>query len=124
MSFDEMFNTKTKDLPREKLPTIAQYLKSNKPAKSRYIHVVELIWLPGKFNNFTLQTGAFRIIIAPKHPMYGHLRNFCNAGNESTEIGFCVEITDWQEGSFMLVPHDRDGNWTDIGESGIRWHEP
>lgn len=124
MSFDGLFNTESQDVKPEKLPTLAQFLKRTKETKSKIQSRVTLIWLPGKFNNFTLQTEYYRVIISPKHPLYGHLRAFNNAGNESNDIGFDIAITDWTKGSYMLVPNERNGNWTEIGESGLRWHEP
>lgn len=124
MSFDGLFNTNTQDVKPEKLPTLSQYIKRTAKTKRKSTQRVLLIWLPGKFDNFTLQTELCRVIISPKHPLYGHLRAFNSAGNESNEIGFNLEITDFDKASYMLVPHDRDGSWTAIGESGIRWHEP
>lgn len=124
MTFDGLFNTESQDVKPEKLPTLGQYLKRTKQTKGKMRQRVELIWLPGKFDNFTLQTGEYRLIISPKHPLYGHLRAFNNAGNESTEIGFDIELTDWQKASYMLVPNGRNGSWTEIGTSGLRWSEP
>lgn len=124
MSFDGLFNTSAKDVKPEKLPTLAQYIKRTAKKNRKATQTVLLIWLPGKFNNFTLQTEFCRVIISSKHPLYGHLRAFNNAGNESNEIGFNLEITDFDEGSYMLVPHVRNGSWVAIGESGIRWDEP
>jgi len=124
MSFDGLFNTEAKDVKPEKLPTLAQFLKRNRQQKRLLTQKVLLIWLPGKFNNFTLQTEHCRVIVSPKHPLYGHLRAFDTAGNESNEIGFNLEITDWSEGSYMLIPHGRNGSWSELGKSGIVWNEP
>ena len=124
MAFDGMFNTETQDVKPEKLPTIAQFVKRVKQTKRNTTQPVDIIWLPGKFENFTLQTELCRVIIAPKHPLFGHIKAFNNAGNESTEIPFALEITDWNKASYMLVPIERVGSWTELGSTGLRWHTP
>ena len=66
----------------EKVPTFFQYLKTEKlskgiEGKTRY--PIDVIWLPGKFDNVTLQTHAFRYIASPEHPLYNNAVAFCKA---------------------------------------------
>jgi hypothetical protein len=122
MAFDtsKLFGVEAKDVKREKLPTLAQYLKKTKEPKSKPVYVVELVWLPGKFNNFTLQTNKFRIIVSPSHPFYGLLRDFF-ADNSTAETPMSVRITDWQLGSYQLEQPKCAGLWSELGTSGYRW---
>jgi hypothetical protein len=82
-----------------------------------------LVWLPGKFNNFTLKTDSFRIIVTPSSKLYEGLREFF-AGISDASCGIRVTITDWKRASFSLseLPED-NGVWESIGESGYRWVE-
>jgi hypothetical protein len=122
MSFitSDLFGVETKDVKLEKLPTLAQFVKRTKEPKSKPLHVVELVWLPGKFDNFTLQTQYYRIIISSKHPFYRHLRSFF-ADSQTAEIPVAVRITDWQQGSYMFEQPKSNGVWRELGVSGYRW---
>jgi hypothetical protein len=123
MTFDtsSLFGIEANDVKPEKLPTLGQYLKRNKEPKSKPLHTVRLVWIPGKFDNFTLQTDVYRIIVNPKHPFYQLLSQFF--GDPSTaEIPIAIRITDWAKGSYQLEePKRENGVWGEIGTSGYRW---
>lgn len=61
-----------------KIPTFLQYLKtaSKKAVEKKTKFSVELIWLPGKFDNVTLQTHAFRYIASPDNQLYKDLIDY------------------------------------------------
>lgn len=123
MSFDtgRLFGVETKDVKPEKLPTIAQFVRRTKEPQSKPIHKVELVWLPGKFNNFTLQTQHYRVVISSQHPFYGLLRDFF-ADQDTAETPIGIRITDWSHGSYMLEKPDRTlGMWQELSTSGYRW---
>lgn len=54
------------------IPTFLQYLKTapRKGIENKTKYPVEIIWLPGKFDNVTLQTHAFRYIASPDNALY------------------------------------------------------
>jgi hypothetical protein len=115
-----IFGVEAKDVKREKLPTISQYLKRTKKPKSKVARVVDIVWTPGKFDNFTLQTDLFRVIISSKHPFYRGLQEFfADSSTAETPIG--VEITNWDDGSYMLYEPKENGMWQELGNSGYRW---
>lgn len=60
------------------VPTFLQFCKtSSKQIEGKTRFCVDLIWLPGKFNNVTLQTHAFRFIASESHPLYSEVIEFC-----------------------------------------------
>ena len=66
----------------ENKPTFLQYMKTKKLApgvegKTKY--EVELIWLPGKFDNVTLVTHSFRYIASSNHPLYRDTIDWCDS---------------------------------------------
>ena len=115
-----IFGVEANNEPREKKPTIAQYIKANKKPKARVRRVVDLCWLPGKFDNFTLQTDLFRVIITPRNVLYSGLQEFF-ANCETAETAIGVEIADWDKGSYMLYEPREKGLWAELGNSGYRW---
>lgn len=109
---------------RETLPTVAQYLKTlPKNTKAlQQLFSVDIVWIPGKFDNFTLQTHAFRMIIPPKHPLYEHLTNALNSDEGLNSIGhFRIKIKDRETGDFILQPSKKKGQWEPIAKSGFRF---
>lgn len=115
-----IFGIETKDAKPDKLPTIAQFIRRNKRPKTNVKSVVQLCWIPGKFDNFTLQTERFRVIISKKHAFYTGLSEFF-ANSETAETPIAVEITDWDKGAYMLYEPKESGLWQQIGNSGYRW---
>lgn len=122
MSFDttKLFGVEARDAKPEKLPTISQYLKRTKEPKSKPLSLVTLVWLPGKFDNFTLNTNLYRVIISPKHPFYGLLRDFF-ADSSTAETPIAIRITDWKLGSYQLEEPKSVGMWQELSTSGYRW---
>ena len=115
-----IFGVEAEDVKPEKLPTISQYVKRTKKPKATVKRVVDLCWTPGKFDNFTLQTDLFRVIISNKHPFYRGLQEFF-ANRETAETSIGIQISDWDKGSYMLYEPKESGMWQELGNSGYRW---
>jgi hypothetical protein len=115
-----LFGVETKDVKPDKLPTIAQFIKRNRKPKSNVKSTTQIVWIPGKFDNFTLQTQRFRVVITPKHPFYPALSEFF-ANSETFETPIGVEITDWDKQSYLLYEPNEKGMWQELGDSGYRW---
>jgi len=118
-----IFGVKTSDVKPEKLPTIRQFVKSTAKSKYKDDGVIELVWLPGKFKNITLQSSKFRILISENHPFYEALREVFSGVNDRT-TGIRIEISDWKTAEYVLheLPENR-GCWEPIGTTGLRWTE-
>ena len=116
-----IFGVKASDAKREKLPTIRQFCKSTAKSKYKSDGIVELVWLPGNFDNFTIQTDRFRILITKNHPFYQPLLDFFDGVNDRS-CGFRVEISDWKSAEYIFHElSEGNGAWETIGESGYRW---
>lgn len=61
-----------------KVPTFLQYVKTtHKGVEGKTKFTVDIIWLPNKFNNVTLQTHAFRYICDENHPLFSDTNQYC-----------------------------------------------
>ncbi len=70
----------TYEIPKSTpIPTFLQYLKLiGKGVEGKTKFHIEVIWLPGKFDNVTLQTHAFRYICDANHPLYDEVKGYCS----------------------------------------------
>lgn len=118
--FDGLFGVSTQDVRPEKLPTFAQFLKSNKQPRTLPSYPITLVWIPGKFDNFTLQTPLFRVIATSKNALYPQLSRFFG-DKDSAEIGISLRITDWESSEYLLERSKAKGMWQELGTSGYRW---
>lgn len=119
-SLPNIFGVETNDVKPPKLPTIAQYVKQNKEPKSKPLDTIQIVWIPGKFDNFTLQTGKYRIIITPNHPFYKSLGDiFRDEGIHAPVMA--TRITDWKLASYMLEESKGDNRmYKPIGTMGYK----
>jgi len=109
------------DAPKpKKVPTLSQYLKKTKEPKSKPFNSVELVWLPDQFDNVTLQTQNYRIVLGDNHPLYkATIEYFQSEGTLDTNIR--AQVTDWAKGTFEISPGSEKGNWAKAGNNGYRW---
>lgn len=113
------------DTPKpERKPTLLQYLKTAKITQglkgTKFL--IEVVFLPGKFDNVTLITHAFRIPLTPKHPLYAEFTK----SDILTELGknaYAVQLLDGK-GKFKIVSHSKSGRWEALGEYGLKFKTP
>lgn len=110
---------------RECKPTFFQYLKTVSPKgiekKTKYR--VELIWLPGKFDNVTLQTHAFRYVAEPNNPLYKDVLEFIN-GAENVCPTIEIVITSFKDKTIEVSLNNAKRVALErIGSMGIRFKE-
>lgn len=109
------------------VPTFFQYLKTaSKGIESKTKFPVELIWLPGKFNNVTLQTHAFRYICDENHPLYQEIKEYSlelvSRGNvDRLEI----VITSISERTIEVLENPKKKvEWRELGKNALKMKEP
>jgi hypothetical protein len=106
----------------DKLPTIRQYLKELPKDAENIKSTVRLIWTPGKWDNYTLECDHFRVIVNPKHKLYGQLRDNLDAFTKGSET-LDVVVTDRKSVSYRLhINPEERGDWFFVGgESGLKF---
>lgn len=106
----------------EKLPTIRQYLKELPKDVEDIKSTVRLIWLPGQWDNYTLQCDDFRIIIGRNHKLYGELRDNIDDFTRGFET-LDVIVIDRAKVSYRLNRNQQErGEWFFIGsDTGLKF---
>lgn len=119
-----MFDTDYQAPKREKVPTLNQYLKTlpKNTKKLEQSFIVEMVWLPSKFDNVTLQTHAFRLILNDSHPLYSEIVNYFGEDKVFEELRqFRIKITDRDTKAFTLSAIEgKTVGWKRVGENGYR----
>lgn len=118
----DIFDTDYEAPKREKVPTLGQFLKTL-PKKTKVleqIFTVEWIWLPGKFNNVTLQTHAFRLILNDSHPLFDEFVKSFSSDDDNRRVPcFGIQITDRDTQAFRLSTQSKNfGGWKVVGTTG------
>jgi hypothetical protein len=106
----------------EKTPTLRQYCKTaKKTVQGKTKFGVQIVWLPGKFDNVTLQTHAFRVIVGPNHPLYTEIlgyKELITFGNRYDRLD--VIIDNVETAAFSVVESQRVAiTWETLGSNGI-----
>lgn len=107
-----------------KLPTFLQYLKlCGKGVENKTKFAVEIVWLPGKFPNITLQTNAFRFICSETHVLYGELLEyFKNDDVFSGAKQIYIVISSIKEASIEISESSKvNGNWETLGTTAYKF---
>lgn len=111
----------------QKVPTLSQYLQKlpKKTKALQQIFGVEIIWTPGTFDNVTLQTHAFRLILPGTHKLYTEiLENVADDEMRSKLPAFGVFITDRESRSFELRPQpSKAGRWVQLSDNGFKFSQ-
>ncbi len=107
-------------------PTFLQYTKTcGKGVQGKTKFGVEVVWLPGKFNNVTLQTHAFRYICNEDHPLYGEvLRYFelTKCGNSAPRLDVVIDSV--EDKTITVSESTRvKGCWEKLGSNGFKFKE-
>lgn len=115
-----IFDVESTASSREKKPTFLQFLKGLRHDEAGLVYQVQIIWLPGKFSNITLQTTHFRLSINETHPLYEGLRSQVDTFTKGNR-GMQVELMDIKRKTFKLTVSEAVGDWFFIGDVGLRW---
>lgn len=108
----------------EKLPTFLQYLKAcAKGVENRTKFGVEIVWLPGKFQNVTCQTNSFRYIVSESHPLYSELLEyFKNDDVLSGAKQLSIVITSVKDATIAITESTKvNGNWEALGKTAYKF---
>jgi hypothetical protein len=109
------------------IPTFFQYIKTcGKGVEGKTRFAVDIIWLPGKFDNITLQTHAFRYICDPDHPLYNEVKQYVgNLAPESETPQIQIVISSLEKRTIEVLEHPKTkGIWSKVGSNAVKFKNP
>jgi len=109
------------------VPTFLQFLKTlSKGAEGKTRFQVDIIWLPGKFQNVTLQTHAFRYQCSEDHPLFTEIQEYLEgqkSKNFSPRLDIIVDSID--DRTIDLVENEKiKGQWEKLGTNAMKYKNP
>jgi hypothetical protein len=109
---------------QEKKPTLLQWIRANKvtPGTKKTKFLVEIIFLPGKFDNYTLVTHAFRVIIPKTHALYAAFTEPNLLKDLDSEGALSITNVD-KDGKFSLSNHPAKGKWEEASPTMFKFKQ-
>ena len=118
--YKSAFGKTTTTSSTERKPTLNQWLRKLGKTKMAQQYLVMLIWTPGEFDNFTLETEKFRVILRNGHELYSALDAF-TSDSATAEQGLAIVVDERRDGKFSIVESDEPGGWEEVGANGQKW---
>lgn len=106
------------------IPTFLQYTKTiGKGIEGKTKFAIDIIWLPGKFDNVTFQTHAFRYICDPDHPLYSLARDYFENGlSRDNPSQIQIVITSVENRTVELLGNPKTkGSWEKLGANAFKF---
>lgn len=118
----------TYDTPKpEAKPTFNQFIKTcGKGVEGKTRFQVEVVFLPGKFDNLTIQTHAFRYICDANHPLYNELPVYlqqCILEGKAPRLDVVIASIEERRISIFDDPK-KMGQWEKLGSTVIKFKNP
>lgn len=115
----------TYDTPKPPtLPTFLQFVKTvGKGVEGKTKFPVDIVWMPGKFNNVTLQTHAFRYVCDEGHPLYGEIKAYFESLDfQGNHAQLDIVIISAKERTISLDNSGRKhGTWEKMGSNAYKF---
>lgn len=108
-------------------PTFAQFLKTvGKGVEGKTKFQVDVVWLPGRFDNVTLQTHAFRYICDPNHDLYDEMQEYLKGRlNEDADPKLSIIIDSVKDRVIDLSEDPKVmGKWEKLGSTAFKFKNP
>lgn len=115
-----LFDVSGKEPPKPKAPTLKQFIKEKSDAKYPIISSVTLIWFPGTWDNYSIESNEFRCSIGKNHPLYEPLDRDVIKATEGSDTGIAISVED-SEGTIRFCETNVYGRWERIGNAGVRF---
>lgn len=111
----------------EPVPTFLQYVRTiGKGVEGKTKFQVDIVWLPGKFQNVTLQTHAFRYQCAENHPLFVEMVEYINSEfskGSSPRLDIVVSSIELRE--IDLSENTKiKGAWEKLGANAFKFKNP
>lgn len=117
----DMFSQPVDASSKEKKLTYLQFIKSAKKAELKKDYQVSIVWVPGEWDNFTLETEFFRLRVPKTSPMYSALKEF--VGDSATvHIEMRIQPVEGNPKEYFINPYPGSkGAWTELSDLGYKW---
>lgn len=102
----------------DKLPTVAQWMKSTSKDHWGAPKIVKMIWIPNLFDNYSLDTEYFRVRIGPNHGFFSVLEETLDTWVEDRSV-LTVCLSDDKKPAliFDILVNER-ADWSPLGDYG------
>jgi hypothetical protein len=108
------------------IPTFLQYIKTcGKGVETKTKFAVDVVWLPGKFDNVTLQSHAFRYICDNNHPLYEEVKRYFDIvvpGNNYPKLEIVIDSLEQRTISVSEATR-KQGTWEKMGANAMKFKE-
>ena len=116
------FEVEGKEPPKPKKPTLYQFIKELKDDDFPKLSRVELLWFPGRWDNYSIETSVYRASITGNHPLYPMLEGNAVKVFESTDTAILLGIRE-RDGTLFFGESNFFGKYERIGNLGYRFIE-
>jgi len=109
------------------VPTFLQYLRTvGKGVEGKTRFQVDIVWTPGKFDNVTLQTHAFRYQCDSNHPLYLEMQEYLKSEvskGSSPRLDIVIDSVETRE--ITLSENTKiKGTWEKLGTNAYKFKNP
>lgn len=115
-----LFDVEGKEPPREKAPTLKQFLKENPDVTYPLYATITTIWFPGNWANYSIETPKFRASVGEHHPLYAVLESSVVKAFGDAESALLLGVMDG-EGTIRFSESNLYGRYSRIGNAGYRF---
>lgn len=104
----------------DSLPTVNQWIKTVSKECAEATRIVKLIWTPNMYENYSLDTEAFRLRVSPNHFLFQILEdNLEDWVNADTVLALEIEKLKIPKVTLITLD-DEQCEWDVLGENGFK----
>lgn len=109
------------------VPTFLQFIRTaGKGIEGKTRFQVDIVWTPGKFDNVTLQTHAFRYQCDSSHPLYVEMQEYLKdqlSKGSSPRLNIVIDSLETRE---ITLSEDSKtkGSWEKLGANAFKFKNP
>lgn len=110
--------SQTQETDPDKLPSVAQWIKTVSAEALEPVRLVKLIWIPNLYDNYSLDTEAFRVRVKPGNYLFDILQQHLEEWVEG-DIVLAIKIEGRKIPKITLMTLDSEQcDWDSIGDYG------
>lgn len=104
----------------DSVPTLLAWSKEVADWSTAIRHRVEVVWLPNLYNNYTLQTSAYKFRVPKGHPYFEAIEGEVQSWQDTGAVLF-LEVQKNPSLTVSLFTVDEEHcDWSQLGEAGFK----